>query len=101
MIKLTLDKCMVYYKIRRRGEEDEAFAIPTDQEVLNHPENLTFAVEVSYGGFHATSKRVGYLQGLKDKKILEDSTLIWLVKDMRATRDMLLKLDLLNEFIED
>ena len=97
MKKITLDKCHVHTKIRRRGEEDEEYAIPTNQEVLNHPENLTLAVEVSFGGFTATSKRLPYEEGLQQHKELSESALVWLIKDMRETRDLLSQYDLSNE----
>lgn len=102
MKKLTLDMCHVHVKIRRKGEEDEAFAIPTDDEIQNHPENLTLAVEVSFGGFHATSVRLPLSQVRKEQQeqSLTESALVWLKKDMREARDLLSQYDLSNELRE-
>ena len=96
MKKITLAMCHVHTKIRRVGEADTDI-VPCGVEIQNYPHAMTLAVEVSWGGFHATSKRLPYEEGLQQQKELSESAFIWLIRDLRQTRDLLAQYDLSNE----
>lgn len=97
MKKITLDMCHVHTKIRFVGKEDSENT-PSEEEIKLYSWNMNLAIEVSWGGFHATSQRFPLSEVTKERKEqLAESALIWLIKDLRQTRDFLNQYDLSNE----